>query len=75
MPKNIKAGFAASGLFPFNLNRVLRSMPAPLAKLAILRVDKVKVRSCRQDVKVHYRQDEELQTPLTLVLVKAFILL
>jgi hypothetical protein len=28
-PKNIKAGFAASGLFPFNLDRVLRSMPAP----------------------------------------------
>ncbi|TVY13330.1 hypothetical protein LARI1_G008576, partial [Lachnellula arida] len=28
-PKNIKAGFAASGLFPFNPDRVLRSMPAP----------------------------------------------
>jgi hypothetical protein len=28
-PKNIKAGFAASGLFPFNPDRVLRSMPTP----------------------------------------------
>jgi len=28
-PKNIKASFAASGLFPFNPDRVLRSMPAP----------------------------------------------
>jgi hypothetical protein len=26
---NIKAGFATSGLFPFNPNRVLKSMPAP----------------------------------------------
>ncbi|KAF4630854.1 hypothetical protein G7Y89_g7281 [Cudoniella acicularis] len=40
--KNIKAGFAASGLFPFNLDRVLRSMPAPLAKPAIPRADEVK---------------------------------
>jgi hypothetical protein len=30
-PKNIKAGFAASGLFPFNPDRVLRSMPMPSA--------------------------------------------
>jgi hypothetical protein len=50
MPKNIKAGFAISGLFLFNLDRVLRSMPAPLAELAILRADKVKVGSRRQDV-------------------------
>jgi hypothetical protein len=26
---NIKAGFATSGLFPFNPDRVLKSMPAP----------------------------------------------
>ena len=44
--KNIKASFAASGLFPFNLDRVLRSIPAPLAEAAILRADKVKVGSC-----------------------------
>lgn len=49
-PKNIKAGFAASGLFPFNPDRVLRSIPAPLAEPAIPRADEVKVGSCRQDV-------------------------
>jgi hypothetical protein len=49
-PKNIKAGFAISGLFLFNLDRVLRSMPAPPAELAILRADELKVGSRRQDV-------------------------
>lgn len=48
-PKNIKACFAASGLFPFNPERVLRSMPNP-AESAIPRADEVKVGSCRQDV-------------------------
>jgi len=48
--KNIKAGFAASGLFPFNPDRVLRSMPAPLAEPAIPRADEVQVGSCRQDI-------------------------
>ncbi|KAG4439421.1 hypothetical protein IFR05_005114 [Cadophora sp. M221] len=38
-PKNIKAGFAASGLFPFNPDRVLRSMPAPVAEPAIPTAD------------------------------------
>jgi len=42
-------------------------MPAPPAKLAILKADEVKVRSCRQDVR--------LQTLITLVLVEAFMLL
>ena len=49
-PKNIKAGFAACGLFPFNPDRVLRSMPAPPAEPAVPRADEVKVGSCRQDV-------------------------
>jgi hypothetical protein len=66
MPKNIKAGSAASGLFPFNPDRVLRSMPPP-AELAIPRADEVKVGS--------YRQDVELQSPVTLVLVESFMLL
>jgi hypothetical protein len=35
-PKNIKAGFAASGLFPFNPERVLRTVPKPTAELTIL---------------------------------------
>jgi hypothetical protein len=47
-------------------------MPAPPAEPAIPRVDEVKVGSCRQDVEVHYRQDEELQTPLTPVSAEAF---
>jgi hypothetical protein len=63
-PKNIKACFAVSGLFPFNLERVLRSMPNP-AELAIPRADEVKVGSCRQDV--------ELQTPVTPVSAEAFM--
>jgi hypothetical protein len=64
-PKNIKAGFAASGLFPLNPDRVLRSMPAPPAELAILRADEGKVGSCRQDV--------EPQTPVTPVLAESFM--
>jgi hypothetical protein len=64
-PKNIKAGFAASGLFPFNPDRVLRSMPAPPVKPAMRSADEVKVGACRQDV--------EPRTPVTLVLVEAFM--
>ena len=66
-PKNIKAGFAASGLFPFNPDRVLRSMPIPLAEPAIPRADEVRVESCRQDV--------EPQTPVTPVSAEAFMIL
>lgn len=62
-----KAGFAISSLFLFNLDRVLRSMPAPLAKQAILSADKVEVGS--------YWQDVEPQTPIILVLIEAFMLL
>ncbi|KUJ17482.1 uncharacterized protein LY89DRAFT_584597, partial [Mollisia scopiformis] len=62
--KNIKAGFAASGLFPFNPDRVLRSMPAP-AEPAIPSTDEVKVWTCRQDV--------EPQTPVTPVSVESFM--
>ena len=64
-PKNIKAGFAASGLFLFNPDRVLRSMPALPADPAIPSADEVKVGSCRQDV--------ELQTPVTPVSAEAFM--
>lgn len=63
--KNIKAGFAASGLFLFNPDRVLRSMQNYLAEPTISRADKVKVGPCRQDV--------ELQTPVTPVSVEALI--
>jgi hypothetical protein len=59
MSKNIKAGFAVNGLFLFNPDRVLRSMPTSLAEPAIPRADEVKVGSCQQDI--------ELQTSVTSV--------
>jgi len=65
--KNIKAGFATSGLFLFNPDRVLRDMPKPPADLTMPKADEVKVGSCPQDV--------VLQTPVTLVLAKAFMAL
>ncbi|PQE18246.1 transposase tan1 [Rutstroemia sp. NJR-2017a BBW] len=64
-PKNIKAGFAASGLFPFNPDRVLRSMPAPPAEPVMPRADEVKVGSCQQDI--------EPQTPVTPVSAETFM--
>ncbi len=64
-PRNIKAGFAVSGLFPFNPDKVLRSMPAPPAEPPILSADEVEVGSCRQDV--------EPQTPVTLVSAESFM--
>ncbi len=42
-PKNIKAGFTTSGLVPFNLDRVLRAISKPPAKLTIPTADKVMV--------------------------------
>ena len=45
-PKNIKAGFAVSGLFLFNLDKVLRHMLKPLADLTVPKANKVKVGSC-----------------------------
>ena len=55
--KNIIAGFAASGLFPFNPDRVLRSMPKPLAGLTIPKAGEVNVEACHQN--------EVPQTPVT----------
>ena len=65
MLKNIKAGFAASGLFLLNPDRVLRSMPAPPAEPAMPRADEVKVGSCWQDI--------EPQTPVMPVSAEAFM--
>ena len=64
-PKNIKAGFAASGLFPFNPDRVLRSMPNP-AEPAISRAAEAKVGPCQQDV-------EPQTTPVTPVSAEGFM--
>jgi hypothetical protein len=69
-PRNIKAGFAASGLFPFNPDRVLRSMPMPPAKPApaVPRADERTVGSCRQDVELQIPE-----TPVTPVLAEALM--
>ncbi|KAF1830979.1 hypothetical protein BDW02DRAFT_572451 [Decorospora gaudefroyi] len=49
--KNIKAGFAASGLFPFNLDRVLNSMPKPaIGPFTALTADKVIVKPSSQEI-------------------------
>ena len=70
MLKNIKAGFAICGLFLFNPDKVLRSMPVPLAKPAISSADEIIVGSRWQDIDLQI-----LETPVTPVLAKALILL
>jgi hypothetical protein len=45
-PKNIIAGFAASGLFPFNPDRVLRSMPKPVVDSNVPRINASSVKTC-----------------------------
>jgi hypothetical protein len=55
--RNITAGWAACGLFPFNPDRVLRVTPKPPAQLTLPRADEIKVGSCHQD--------EVPQTPVT----------
>jgi hypothetical protein len=55
--RNIMAGWAACGLFPFNPDRVLRMTPKPPAQSTVPRADEIKVGSCHQD--------EVLQTPVT----------
>jgi hypothetical protein len=47
--KNVTAGFAASDLFPFNPDSVLRSMPKPLADLTIPKADEVDVEACQRN--------------------------
>jgi len=41
--KNITAGWVASGLFPFNPDRVLRDTSKPPAELTVPKADEVKV--------------------------------
>jgi hypothetical protein len=64
-PKNIKAGFVASGLFPFNPDRVLRDMPKPPAKPTMQKADEVRVGSCPRDV--------VLQRPVTPMSAEALV--
>ena len=54
--RNVMAGWAASGLFPFNPERVLRHTPKPLTEFAVTRANMV-IGSCPQD--------EALQMPVT----------
>jgi hypothetical protein len=56
--RNVRAGWAATGLFPFNLERVLRDIPKPAVKLTIPRVN---------SVTETYPREEALHTPVTLV--------
>jgi len=63
--KNIKVDFVASGLMSFNLDRVLRDIPKPYAKLIISKVDEMKVEP--------RSQDEILQTLVTPMLAKTLI--
>ena len=65
--RNITAGWAACGLFPFNPDRVLRVTLKPPAQSTVPRADEIKVGSCHQD--------EVLQTPVTPVSAEALALL
>ena len=61
--KNIKAGFAACGLVPFNPDRVLRDIPEPPIE---------PIFSKANEVTVHHRlQDELVRTPATPVSAEA----
>ncbi|KAF2190317.1 hypothetical protein K469DRAFT_760038, partial [Zopfia rhizophila CBS 207.26] len=51
--RNIKAGWIKAGLFPFNLDRVLRDIQKSPAELTVPKADEVNL------------QDEVLQTPVT----------
>src|ERR1700674_3846876 len=61
--RNITAAWAASGLFPFNPDRVLRYIPKPPAQLTASEAAEMKVGP--------YPQDEVLQTPVTPVSAEA----
>jgi hypothetical protein len=47
--RNIMAGWAACGLFPFNPDRVLRVTPKPPAQSTVPRADEIEVGACHQD--------------------------
>lgn len=64
-PKNIKAGFAACGLVPFNPDRVLRDIPKPPPETNIPKANEVDVGP--------RLQDEILRTPVTPVSAEALI--
>jgi hypothetical protein len=61
-PKNIRAGFAASGLIPFNPERVLRIVPKPPGELTLAVTNEA---PCQEDA--------EPQTPATPVSAESLI--
>jgi hypothetical protein len=63
--RNIQAGWAATGLFPFNPERVFRHTPKPPAQLSIPGADEIAVVPCAQD--------EVPRTPVTPVTAEALI--
>ncbi len=66
-PKNIKAGFVASGLFPFNPNRVLRRIPRPVPALELT------IPTSNKSSVEPRPQDDVLQTPVTPVSEEALL--
>lgn len=61
--RNVTAAWTASGLFPFNPDRVLRDTPKSSAQLTAPKANEIKVGSCTQD--------DMLQTPVTPVSAEA----
>jgi len=61
--RDITAAWAATGLVPFNPDRVLRATPKPRLNQLFREADEIKVGS--------YKQDELSQTPVTLVSAEA----
>ena len=59
--RNIRAGWAKAGLFPFNPDKVLSDIPKPPAKLTAPKTNEVG----------SYTQDQVPQTPVTPVLAEA----
>jgi hypothetical protein len=71
--RNILAGWAACGLFPFNPARVLRVTPKPPAQSTVLRADEVEVGACHQDDVPPVRQDYVPPTPVTPVSAEGLV--
>ncbi|KAK7177908.1 transposase [Paraphaeosphaeria sporulosa] len=65
--KNIKAGFAATGLFPFNPDRVLNSVPKPVEEASTITAERAVVQTSPTD--------ENPQTPVTPVSLEGLTLL
>jgi hypothetical protein len=66
--RNIQAGWAATGLFPFNPERVFRNTPKPPAQLPVLGANETEVLPCAQD-----EVSQPPITPITPVTAEALI--